>query len=30
MLDGRGMEFTEVRVARQSGCAVCGTPHAAA
>jgi len=25
MLDGRGMEFTEVRIARQPHCAVCGT-----
>ena len=24
MLDGRGMEFTEVRIARQSSCTVCG------
>ena len=24
MLDGRGMEFTEVRLARNPGCAVCG------
>jgi molybdopterin/thiamine biosynthesis adenylyltransferase len=27
MLDGRGMEFTEVRIARQSSCTVCGAPH---
>jgi molybdopterin/thiamine biosynthesis adenylyltransferase len=24
MLDGRGMEFTEVRIGRQAGCEVCG------
>ena len=24
MLDGRAMEFTEVRIARQAGCPVCG------
>jgi molybdopterin/thiamine biosynthesis adenylyltransferase len=24
MIDGRAMEFTEVRVQRQTGCAVCG------
>ena len=28
MLDGRGMEFTEVRLARQPGCPVCGQRHA--
>jgi molybdopterin/thiamine biosynthesis adenylyltransferase len=27
MLDGRAMEFTEVRIARQTGCSVCGTTH---
>jgi len=27
MLDGRAMEFTEVRIARQTGCSVCGTAH---
>ena len=27
MLDGRAMEFTEVRIARQAGCAVCGAAH---
>ena len=27
MLDGRSMEFTEVRVARQTGCPVCGATH---
>ena len=27
MLDGRSMEFSEVRIARQSDCPVCGTPH---
>jgi molybdopterin-synthase adenylyltransferase len=27
MLDGRGMEFTEVKLARHSGCTVCGQPH---
>ncbi len=27
MLDGRAMEFTEVRIGRQSGCPVCGTSH---
>jgi len=27
MLDGRAMEFTEVRVGRQSGCTVCGGTH---
>ncbi len=27
MLDGRAMEFTEVRVARQAHCAVCGNAH---
>ncbi len=27
MLDGRSMEFTEVRIARQTDCPVCGTPH---
>ena len=30
MLDGRGMEFTEVRIARQPHCAVCGTPASGA
>ncbi len=30
MLDGRAMEFTEVRIGRQSSCTVCGAPHAAA
>jgi hypothetical protein len=24
MIDGRAMEFTEVRVQRQAGCVVCG------
>ncbi len=28
MLDGRAMEFTEVRIGRQASCPVCGTPHA--
>ena len=27
MLDGRGMEFTEVKLARQAGCPVCGQRH---
>ncbi len=27
MLDGRAMEFTEVRIARQRNCPVCGTAH---
>ncbi len=27
MLDGRSMEFTEVRIARQPDCPVCGKPH---
>ncbi|WP_210544719.1 molybdopterin-synthase adenylyltransferase MoeB [Rhodoferax sp. PAMC 29310] len=27
MLDGRAMEFTEVRIGRQAGCPVCGAPH---
>ena len=27
MLDGRSMEFTEVRIARQASCQVCGSPH---
>lgn len=27
MLDGRAMEFTEVRVARQTSCTVCGAAH---
>ena len=27
MLDGRAMEFSEVRIARQAGCAVCGVAH---
>jgi molybdopterin-synthase adenylyltransferase len=27
MLDGRGMEFSEVRIARTPGCPVCGTAH---
>jgi molybdopterin/thiamine biosynthesis adenylyltransferase len=27
MLDGRSMEFTEVRIGRQAGCTVCGTRH---
>ena len=27
MLDGRAMEFTEVRIARQAGCPVCGVAH---
>lgn len=27
MLDGRGMEFTEVRIGRQASCAVCGGAH---
>ncbi len=27
MLDGRGMEFTEVQLGRNPGCAVCGGPH---
>ena len=27
MLDGRGMEFNEVRIARNPACAVCGHPH---
>ena len=30
MLDGRAMEFTEVRIGRHAACPVCGTPHAAA
>jgi hypothetical protein len=25
MLDGRSMEFTEVRIARQANCPVCGS-----
>lgn len=28
MLDGRAMEFTEVRISRHAACPVCGTPHA--
>ena len=28
MLDGRAMEFTEVRIGRHAACPVCGTPHA--
>lgn len=27
MLDGRAMEFTEVRIARQAACPVCGAAH---
>jgi molybdopterin/thiamine biosynthesis adenylyltransferase len=27
MLDGRSMEFTEVRIGRQAGCGVCGQTH---
>lgn len=27
MLDGRGLEFTEVRLGRNPACTVCGTPH---
>jgi len=27
MLDGRSLEFTEVRIARQTGCPVCGATH---
>ena len=27
MLDGRSMEFTEINIARQTGCAVCGGLH---
>jgi molybdopterin/thiamine biosynthesis adenylyltransferase len=27
MLDGRSMEFTEVRIGRHAGCPVCGTTH---
>jgi molybdopterin/thiamine biosynthesis adenylyltransferase len=27
MLDGRGMEFTEVRLSRQPTCPVCGIRH---
>jgi len=27
MLDGRSMEFSEVGIARQSDCPVCGAPH---
>ena len=27
MLDGRAMEFTEVRIGRQASCPVCGTAH---
>ncbi len=27
MVDGRSMEFTEVRIARQAGCQVCRTAH---
>ncbi|MEO8119450.1 MAG: HesA/MoeB/ThiF family protein [Rhodoferax sp.] len=27
MLDGRAMEFTEVRIGRQASCIVCGTAH---
>ena len=27
MLDGRSMEFTEVRIARQAACTVCGVAH---
>jgi molybdopterin/thiamine biosynthesis adenylyltransferase len=27
MVDGRGLEFTEVRIGRQAGCTVCGAPH---
>jgi molybdopterin/thiamine biosynthesis adenylyltransferase len=27
MLDGRAMEFTEVRIARQANCPVCGAAH---
>ena len=27
MLDGRAMEFTEVRIGRHAACPVCGTPH---
>ncbi|MDD2920151.1 molybdopterin-synthase adenylyltransferase MoeB [Rhodoferax sp.] len=28
MLDGRAMEFTEVRISRHAACPVCGTTHA--
>ena len=28
MLDGRAMEFTEVRISRHAACPVCGKPHA--
>ncbi len=27
MLDGRAMEFTEINIARQAGCPVCGGIH---
>ena len=27
MLDGRSMEFTEIRIGRQEGCLVCGNSH---
>jgi len=27
MLDGRAMEFTEMRIGRQAGCTVCGVSH---
>lgn len=27
MLDGRGLEFTEVQLGRNPACTVCGTPH---
>lgn len=27
MLDGRAMEFTEIRIGRQTGCPVCGASH---
>ncbi|MDI1244012.1 MAG: molybdopterin-synthase adenylyltransferase MoeB [Rhodoferax sp.] len=27
MLDGRAMEFTELRISRHAACPVCGTPH---
>jgi molybdopterin/thiamine biosynthesis adenylyltransferase len=27
MLDGRSMEFTEVRIGRQASCTVCGVTH---
>jgi molybdopterin/thiamine biosynthesis adenylyltransferase len=30
MLDGRSMEFTQIGLSRQSGCAVCGSAHAQA